>query len=198
MTETDDRRAIRDLIVNWAIWRDAGRWDEFRTLWHQDGVMMATWFQGGIDDFIAASSAAFARGARAWHDLGGSAIDVAGSRAVADTAMTIAQRAEVEGVLCEVACQGRFYDFLEKRAGRWGFVLRQPIYERDALIVADPGASPPQLDAALLARFPKAYRHLAYVQTKAGQNVKADMPGPSGPERDAVTARGAAWLSGAV
>jgi hypothetical protein len=44
--------------------------------------------------------------------------------------MTIMQRGPVDGVLCDVACTGRFYDFLEKRDGRWGMVLRQPIYEK--------------------------------------------------------------------
>jgi len=39
-----DRLAIRDLIDNWAVWRDAGDWERFATVWHDDGVMMATWF----------------------------------------------------------------------------------------------------------------------------------------------------------
>ena len=41
-----DRLIIRDLIENWAIWRDALMWDRFRTVWHEDGRMMATWFKG--------------------------------------------------------------------------------------------------------------------------------------------------------
>ena len=53
-----------------------------------------------------------------------------------------------------------------------------------------------RLDPALLARFPEGYRHLAYLQTKNGQSVKADMPGVIGPELDALYARGAAWLEG--
>jgi hypothetical protein len=39
-----DRLAIRDLIENWAAWRDAGDWDRFKTVWHDDGWMSATWF----------------------------------------------------------------------------------------------------------------------------------------------------------
>jgi len=38
-----DRLAIRDLIENWVLWRDAGEWERFRTVWHDDGYMMATW-----------------------------------------------------------------------------------------------------------------------------------------------------------
>jgi hypothetical protein len=29
-----DRRAIRELIENWAVWRDAGDWERFRSVWH--------------------------------------------------------------------------------------------------------------------------------------------------------------------
>ena len=50
-----DRLAIRDLVENWALWRDAGDWERFATVWHDDGVMMATWFQGPANDFIRVS-----------------------------------------------------------------------------------------------------------------------------------------------
>ena len=52
------------------------------------------------------------------------------------------------------------------------------------------------LDPALLARFPEGYRHLAYLQTRIGYAVKADMPGLKGPEVEALYARGARWLAG--
>jgi SnoaL-like domain len=190
-----DRIAIAELIDNWAMWRDIGRWDDFRTCWHPEGVMMATWFQGGVEKFIRVSQQGFARGARTSHFLGGKGIDLKGKRAVAQTKMQIAQRGPIEGVVCDVVCAGRFYDFLEKRKGRWGIVLRQPIYERDRLDPVDPGATV-RLDPTLLARFPEGYRHLAYLQSQNGQTVKTDMPGVIGPELDALYARGAAWLAG--
>ena len=49
----NERLAIRELVENWAVWRDAGDWERFRTVWHDDGRMMATWFQGTADEFIA-------------------------------------------------------------------------------------------------------------------------------------------------
>jgi SnoaL-like domain len=190
-----DRLAIRDLIDNWAMWRDTGRWEDFRKLWHADGVMMATWFQGGVDAFIEVSQQGFARGARTSHFQGGMSIDLKGRRAIAQTKMQIAQRGPVEGVVCDVVCSGRFYDFLEKRRGRWGLVLRQPIYERDRIAPVDPAAKV-KLDKKLLARFPEGYRHLAYLQTRNGQTVKLGMPGVTGPELEALYRRGAAWLKG--
>src|SRR5436190_17245625 len=118
-----DKQAIRELVENWVIWRDAGDWEHFRTVWHADGRMMATWFQGPAREFIRVSREGFARGVRILHFLGGTSIDLAGARAVAQTKMTISQRAEIHGVRCDVVCTGRFFDFLEKRDGQWGIVL---------------------------------------------------------------------------
>ena len=190
-----DRLTIRELVENWAVWRDARMWDRFRTVWHDDGRMMATWFQGSRDEFIAVSEEGYQRGVRILHFLGGSSIDVAATRAIAQTKMTISQRAAVEGVLCDVVCTGRFYDFFEKRNGRWGLVLRQPIYEKDRLDPVDPAATP-ELDKDLLARFPEGYCHLAYLQTRIGYTVKPDMPGLDGAEVAALYARGERWLRG--
>jgi hypothetical protein len=193
--DAESRREIRELVDSWAIWRDAGDWERLRTVWHDDGSMQATWFQGSADGFIEANRKGWARGVRILHFLGGSSIDVAGERAVSQTKMTISQRAEVHGVLCDVVCTGRFYDFFARRDGRWGLVLRQPIYEKDRMDPVDPAAAL-ILDRALLERFPEGYRHLAYLQTQVGYDVKPDMPGLEGPEVEALYARGAAWLAG--
>jgi hypothetical protein len=195
VTEAADRQAIRDLVENWAVWRDAGDWERFRTLWHPGGRMMATWFQGTADEFIRVSQEGFARGVRILHFLGGTSIDVAGGRAIAQTKMTISQRALVHDVACDVVCTGRFYDFLERDADRWVLVLRQPIYEKDRLDPVDPAAHL-ELDRALLERFPEGYRHLAYLQTNIGYQVKPDMPGLTGPEVESLYRRGATWLAG--
>jgi hypothetical protein len=190
-----ERLAIREMLENWVVWRDAGDWDRFRTVWQDDGRMMATWFQGTADEFIQMSKDGFAKGVRILHFLGGTSIDLSGERAISQTKMTISQRATVEGVVCDVVCTGRFYDFLEKVDGRWGVVLRQPIYEKDRIDPVDPQAAP-KLDQDLLMSFPEGYRHLAYLQVGIGYPVKKDMPGLSGPEVEALYARGAGWLRG--
>jgi SnoaL-like domain len=190
-----DKVTIRELVEAWALWRDARLWDRFRTVWHPDGRMVATWFQGGFEEFIKVNDQGWARGVRILHFLGGSTVDVAGDRGIAVTKMTISQRAPVDGVICDVVCTGRFYDFFERRAGRWGLVLRQPIYEKDRLDPIDPAAKL-SLDRDLLDSFPEGYRHLAYLQTKIGYKVKLDMPLIEGPALDALYARGAYWLGG--
>jgi len=150
--ELIDKLALRELVDNWAIWRDAGFWDKFRTVWHDDGRMMATWTQGTADEFIEMNKQ-------------------------------------------DVVCTGRFYDFLEKRDGRWGMCLRQPIYEKDRMDPIEPNAAI-SLDQSVLDEFPSGYQHLAYLQSQVGYPVKKDMPGLKGKEVEALYATGANWLAG--
>jgi len=192
--EQFEKLAIREAVENWAVWRDSGDWDRFRTIWAPEGRMNATWTQGTAEEFIAASIAGWNKGVSILHFLGGSSIDIAGDRAIAQTKMTISQRAEVDGVVCDVVCTGRFYDFFRKAEGGWRLVLRQPIYERDRIDPVDPTARL-ALDADLLAQFPSGYRHLAYLQTRIGYTVKRDMPGLQGPEVEALYAQGRDWLA---
>ena len=190
-----DRLAICDLVENWAVWRDAGDWERFATVWHDEGWMSATWFQGPARDFMRVSQEGFAKGVRILHFLGGTSIDLSGERAIAQTKMTISQRALVHDVLCDVVCTGRFYDFLEKRKGQWGIVRRQPIYEKDRIDPVDPAATL-RLDQQALAALPEGYRHLAYMQELIGYKVKRDMPGLIGPEVEKLYGEGRDWLAG--
>lgn len=194
-TDRERRLAIADLLQNWVVWRDAGDWERFRTCWHEDGFMFATWCQAPAAEFIRATQDAWDRGMTILHFLGGISIDLAGHRAVSQTKMTIGQRAVVDGAAVDVVCTGRFYDFLEERDGRWGIVLRQPIYEKDRIDPLVPGTKV-ALDPALLEKFPEGYRHLAYVQSLVGFPVKTDMPLLRGAKVEALYRAGAAWLAG--
>src|SRR5688572_32860989 len=107
-SETQDRQAIVEAVQNWALWRDAGDWGRFRTVWHEDGWMTATWFQGPAEKFIEVSKAGFDKGVSILHFLGGTSIDLKGARAIAQTKMTISQRATIDDVRVDVVCTGRF------------------------------------------------------------------------------------------
>ena len=80
ISHVQDKLAIRELIENWAVWRDSFQWDRFRTVWHPEGRMWATWFQGTYEEFIAANLAGYAKGVRIYHFLGGSSIEIKGKR----------------------------------------------------------------------------------------------------------------------
>jgi len=186
---------IRTVVDNWVLWRDAGDWERFRTVWHKEGYMMATWFQGPFEEFIRVNKEGWDKGVSILHLLGGTSVEVKGARAIAQTKMTISQRAPVHGVLVDVLCTGRFYDFFEKRKGRWAIVLRRLFYEKDRMDPVDPSKTV-QLDPDILAQFPEGYQHLAYLQSGLGFKVKTDMPGLRGPEAAALYAKGKKWLAG--
>jgi hypothetical protein len=194
---THDALEIRQLIDNWVLWRDAGFWDRFATVWHDDGWMTATWFQGPASQFIDVSREGFERGVNILHFQGAHTAEIGSSRAIAQTKMEIHQRAPVDGILVDVVVLGRFFDFLEKREGRWGIVRRQPIYEKDRMDPVDPAATL-TLDPERLAQFPEGYRHLAYLQSKVGFDVKKNLPGLKGAAVEKLYAEGRAWLAGSA
>jgi hypothetical protein len=185
---------IRNLIERWVICRDARQWDKWRTIWHKDGTMRATWFEGSFEEFMRVTEEGVKRGLNILHLLGGSMIDVKGARAVSVTKMMIHQRAAIEGVLCDVQCYARHFDLWEKREGCWGLVRRETIADKDRI---DPVAQTayPVLDRDLLDSFPEEYRYLAYLQTRAGYAVDKDVPRMSGGGAlESLYARGEAWL----
>ena len=195
MEQFEDIMLIRDLIERWAVYRDAMLWDKFRTIWHADGVMSATWTEGSFEDFIKITQEGMKHDLNILHILGGSAIDVCGNRAVAMTKFMILQRAALDGVLCDVTCYARHYDLWEKREGKWGLVYRSTIAEKDRI---DPvnTSEKVMLDQSLLDAFPIEYRHLAYMQTRSGYNVNKDCPRKSGGKAlEALYRKGEDWLS---
>jgi len=192
-TFTDTMR-IRDLIERWAVYRDSFMWDKFREIWHPDGIMTATWTQGPFEDFIKITEEGLKHGLNIMHILGGSAVEVQGDRAVSMTKFMILQRAELDGVLCDVTCYARHYDLWEKRGEKWGLVYRGTIADKDRVDPVDSNVKL-DLDESILRQFPTEYRYLAYLQTKVGYQVNKDCPRLSGGKAlEALYQKGADWL----
>jgi hypothetical protein len=190
---TNAAEEIREVVQNWVLWRDSGDWTRFATVWHEEGHMTATWFQGSASAFIEASRIGAEHGLNVLHQLGGISVDVAERRAIAQSRMSILQRASIDGVEVDVTCVGRFYDFFVHDAHGWRIRRRQPIYEKDWLTVLDPGARL-SIDRQALGKYPEGYRYLAYVQVKSGMTVKDGLPGRTGPEVRKLYAQGRNWL----
>jgi SnoaL-like domain len=193
--QMEDRHHIRTLIESWVVCRDAGLWEPLARLWHDDGRIVTTWCECAAPEFIAMCKAAWARGATdVTHSLGGAHIEIRGLRAVAQTKMSLVQRAALDGVAVDVTCYGRFFDLLECRKGRWGLVLRHPIYDMDRIDAVDFGEVP-VLDSARLREFPEGYRHLGYVQAAGGMMVNRGLPGRTGAAVQSLYGRGQQWLT---
>ena len=190
-----DRIAITQVVQDWALARDTGRWERLRSAFTADGTMQATWFAGKADEFVRRSMEAVKRGARAQHFMGVTSIELNGDRAIAESRMILLLRGPVHGVEVDVTCYGRFYDFFVRDAGHWRIRTRSVIYEKDRLDPVDPAASV-KLDAAQLARYPEGYRHVAYLQASAGMSVTQGLPTPNSEALSRLYAEAEASLAG--
>jgi SnoaL-like protein len=125
-TYLQDRLAIADLMTGW-IHRDLAEWDQLRALFHADGVIEITWFEGKVSDFVDGSTRMGASDIRTKYLVAAPVVTFHGDKAIAETnAMVIAENVKLR-VGCSVHC--RFYDEVEKRAGVWKIIKRQAVYD---------------------------------------------------------------------
>ena len=188
-----DRAAITEVVQEWGISRDAGRWDKLRSFYTSDAIMYTTWFVGSAAEFVERSTEAAKKGARAQHFIGAAVIEVKGNKAIAETRMILMVRGMLEGMEVDVTCYGRFYDWFVKSDGEWLIQKRMVIYEKDRMDVLDPGVTI-QLDRELLVKHPEGYRHLAYLQSQGGASITPNLPTPNSAALTRLYSEGAAWL----
>ncbi|QRP48561.1 nuclear transport factor 2 family protein [Amycolatopsis sp. FDAARGOS 1241] len=187
---------IFEVVQNWVLWRDTDDWERFATVWHAAGHMSATCFHGPAADFIAASRAGSVGGAQVQRLLGGTTVEVAGDHAIAQTRVSILQRATVDGVEIDVTNVGRFHDFFLRDERGWCIRPCRGVHEKNWVTPVDVTRSP-RFDDELLGAYPPGYRYTAYVQTKSGLTVRQGLPGHAGPELDQLYQEGKTWLAGA-
>lgn len=193
MSDLQDQLAIAALSQRWALARDTGDWESLRGTAHPGATITTTWFDGGFDDFIEACQASWRKGSRSQHFLGGTAAEIDGPRALAQTRMSINVRSRLDGVEVDAVCTGRFFDRVERRDGAWRIAKRSVIYEKDRIDPVDPGDAI-SLDPALLERFPEGYRHLAYLQTRNGAQVNPNLPTARGEALESLLREAQTWL----
>jgi hypothetical protein len=190
----ETRDAIRRVIDEWALCRDTGRWEKLRSLYAPGATMQTTWFDGSADEFVERSAKGFGRSARAQHLVGTSVIDVRGTRAIAESRITLLLRTGLGPAQVDVTCYGRFFDFFEGRGSNWLICKRIPVYDKDRIDAVNPDEHL-EIDREALSRFAEGYRHVAYVQTLAGADLTKGLIEPGSVEEQELYRQGAAWLA---
>lgn len=190
-----DRAAITQVVQDWGLARDTGRWEQLLSFHSPDATVQTTWFVGSAAGFVERSRQAAAAGARVQHFIGAATIALNGDRAVAETRMVLQVRAPVHGVLVDVTCYGLFHDLFVRDACGWRIRQRVPVYERDRIDPLVPGQAL-QLDAERLTSLPEGCRHLTYVQSQGGARITPDLPVPGSVALERLYAHGRAWLAG--
>ena len=191
-----DKAEVREAVENWALFRDTGRWEALLALYTSDAIVHTTWFVGPAREFVErGKEAAQKGGARGQHFVGAVSVEVNGDRAIAEARVVLLVRAPLQGVEVDVTCYCRFYDWFLRTGDGWRIKMRGGIYEKDRLDPVTPGDAV-RLDAAVLARLPPAYRHIAYVQSSGGAKITMDLPTPGSEALQRLYREGGRWLAG--
>lgn len=194
-----DNIACAELIRNWGVFRDQGKWKELRGTFTPDGHISVSWFCGPFEQFVERCRASFNIGL-SWsrHHLFAPTMRFAGDRAVAETNVIIRVRQPFNGIAVDLTSCSRFLDRLERRAGGWLIAERAAIYERDRLDPVEPSPAFDELfKAANTAQYPEQYRYMAFRLAHAqGRSLASIIYRDGGPETDDLYARYFGWLAG--
>ena len=190
-TTASDRQQLNDLMNGW-IHRDLGEWAQLRNLFHPDGTIEITWFEGLASDFVNGSMRMGASDLRTKHLIASPRVtfNAAGNKALLETnAIIIA-----ENVKLSLGCEShnRFYDLAEKRDGDWKLFHRQSIYDMGTFTFPQGIV---EIDPATVAKYPREYAALASLLEKGGFPLGREFA-PRGSKLEAdMKAAGQHWLS---
>lgn len=165
------------LVTRERMARDTAAWDELASLYWPDSQVRVTWFEGSIGEFIDVSRDQEQRGrGRGIHSINPVRIRAVADRATVESAGQILIRPSIDGVQCDVTSWCRFFSRAERRDGEWRTVSFDSIYVKDRIDPVSPTARL-ELDEGVLAGGRPSYRHLRYLNLKAGYTVPDDLPG---------------------
>jgi len=198
-TSFADKAACAELIQNWGVFRDQGKWKELRGTFTPDGHISVSWFRGPFEQFVERCRAGFGTG-HSWsrHHLFAPVIKLAGDRAVAETSVIIRVRQPFDGIAVDLTSCSRFLDRIERRAEGWLIAERTAIYERDRLDPVEPSDAFDELfKTANTAQYPEQYRYMAFRLAHAeGRSLAPVIFRDGGKETADLYARFSDWLAG--
>ncbi|MEB7541571.1 nuclear transport factor 2 family protein [Enterobacter huaxiensis] len=163
-SQQNDRQQLADLMTGW-IHRDLSEWQQLRELFHPDGTIEITWFEGLASEFVEGSMRMGASDLRTKHVIASPVVtfDAGGTKAILETnAIIIAENVKLN-IGCE--CHNRFYDLAEKRDGVWRLFHRQSIYDMGTFTFP---TGPVEVDQSIVAKYPREYAALAYLLEQSG------------------------------
>lgn len=137
--EMFDKMRVKELVEYDRYCCDYGLKEEERKLWHQDGRLFTTWFDGPIGEYLGSPTIApkptppgEPRESHQ-HRINNSVVWLKGNRAVAELLCFLNFRTKLAWEWMDSQCWCRMHYRAEKREGRWGIVYFEGIYEKDRM-----------------------------------------------------------------
>lgn len=165
LTQLADKMALIELMNGW-MYRDIGNWQAVKNLFHPEGEIELSWYEGGIDGFIEGSKKLATSEVISKHFIGIPMMTIRGNKAVTETNAMVMNDNTSLGFGSNI--QVRFIDMVEKRNGEWKILKRQVVYDMGTFSFPR-GAVP--IDTAVLDKFPRAYAPMAYGIGKTGVTI---------------------------
>lgn len=187
----NDRQQLNDLMNGW-MHRDLGEWAQLRDLFHPDGTIEITWFEGLASEFVEGSMRMGASDLRTKHLIASPAVtfNARGNKAILETnAIIIAENVKLN-IGCE--CHNRFYDLAEKREGVWRLFRRQSVYDIGTFTFP---VGPVEVDRSIVTKYPREYAPLAYLLEQSGFPLGRVFATRGSELESAMKAEGQRWLS---
>ncbi|POT59922.1 nuclear transport factor 2 family protein [Citrobacter amalonaticus] len=189
--QLNDRQQLNDLVNGW-MHRDLGEWEQLRELFHPDGTIEITWFEGLGSDFVDGSKRMGASDLRTKHLIASPAVtfNADGNKAILETnAIIIAENVKLN-IGCE--CHNRFYDLAEKREGAWKLFRRQSVYDIGTFTFP---SGPVEIDKSVVIKYPREYAALAYLLEQSGFPLARVFATRGSELETKMKADGQLWLS---
>jgi hypothetical protein len=188
LTILEDRQSIADLMTGW-IHRDLAEWDQLRELFHPDGTIEISWFEGLASDFVDGSMRMGESDLHTKHVISAPLVTFHGNKAIVETNAVVVGENVRLGLGCST--HARFYDQVEKRSGAWKIVKRQGIYDFGYFNFPQGLV---EIDRELVKTYPREYAPLAYLLEKSGFPVKRVFATKGRDLEKTMKANGQAWL----
>lgn len=183
------RLSISDLMIGW-LHRDLAEWDKLRELFHPDGTIEVTWFEGHFSDFVDGSMHMGKSELRTKHFISSPLVTFHGDKAIVETnAVIIGENASLN---LGGSAHNRFYDMVEKRNGVWKILKRQSIYDFGYFNFP---CGVVEIEQDIVKKYPREYAPLAYLLEKSGFPVKRVFATKGSDLEKTMKANGQAWLT---
>lgn len=181
LEEMLDKANIRELIEFERYCRDYKLWDEMRSCYHDDAVIVVSWMTGNPDEFVAGSKRMNASKAPAKHKVFDTVVWKNGDRAVAECITAIQIRCPLDGDTVDMSTHTRLHYRLEKREGIWKILSMEPIYEKDSMASIYPDGTF-RADPEELASYRPSYANMMLRQVHYGLSPNGELAGEDRPE----------------
>ncbi|MBD5393156.1 MAG: hypothetical protein HDR71_02570 [Lachnospiraceae bacterium] len=138
--EMTEKARIREIVEYDRYCTDYGYRIQQKELWHEDGRLFTTWFEGPVSEYlgnptitpkerIPLNEPVESHG----HRVNNTIVWLNGNKAIAELLCFLNFRTNIKGEWMDSQCWCRMHYRLEKRTGRWGIIYFEGIYEKDRM-----------------------------------------------------------------